>query len=378
MPRPQPQGPVEPEYIVELPDRPRIPGGKGPDRGHTPRFAGVLVSVVAFSLVPAQVFAPGGLGLRQDLTAGLQREVALQAVSAPVLGDAGAYGADAPPVSVGSGPERRSSGQSDDRSYGPHGAAPASPPVRPEVPGAAPHAPAAPPIIAPAATPAGSASASLEPLTPALIELLLRRGDALLTQHDIISARRLYERAAHAGSSEAAMRAGQTYDPLIVAALGGAALADPERAAAWYRQGAALAAATGGIESSGSASSTTMAGRDPSSPPEATGQIPVLMLVTLLRRGDEMLAQGDITAARRLYGRVASAGLAQGATGLGRTYDPATFVRLGAGRHMSDQAMATEWYRQGAALGDPEAARRLEELSNGEHEPSTSRSRRRR
>ncbi|MCR0984410.1 SEL1-like repeat protein [Roseomonas populi] len=85
----------------------------------------------------------------------------------------------------------------------------------------------------PAAPPAGS--------DPALLQLLLRRGDALLALGDVSAARLFYERAAMAGSSPAAVAMARTYDPAILAELGVRGLR-PERdaAIAWYRRAVAL------------------------------------------------------------------------------------------------------------------------------------------
>ncbi len=98
-------------------------------------------------------------------------------------------------------------------------------------------------------------------------------------------------------------------------------------------------------------------------PPVARGEtIPAALVQTLLRRGDAMMDQGDVSAARRIYERAAAAGSAQAATGVGRSYDPNVLAVLGAPRGMADRAAAIQWYRRGAALGDPEAARLLHEM----------------
>lgn len=72
----------------------------------------------------------------------------------------------------------------------------------------------------------------------------MRRGDALLAIGDISGARRFYERAAEAGSPEAAIAAGRTHDPAVLATLGARGIRpDPEAAATWYRRAEALRAA---------------------------------------------------------------------------------------------------------------------------------------
>jgi hypothetical protein len=83
----------------------------------------------------------------------------------------------------------------------------------------------------------------------------------------------------------------------------------------------------------------------------------------LLSRGDELLALGDISAARLLYERAAAAGSARAATALGKTYDPAFLASTQARGITPDRAAAASWYRKGAALGDAEAVDRLARLA---------------
>jgi len=66
---------------------------------------------------------------------------------------------------------------------------------------------------------------------------LLRRGDELFGTGDVASARLFYERAANAGEARAAMRLGQTFDPIFLdrARLRGVR-GDPETALFWYRR----------------------------------------------------------------------------------------------------------------------------------------------
>ena len=84
-------------------------------------------------------------------------------------------------------------------------------------------------------------------LTPAAGEAvtLMVRGDEFFTMGDIASARLYYERAADAGSAEAALRAGETFDPAF---LGRNRLlgmrAEPEQAERWYRRAHELGSRT--------------------------------------------------------------------------------------------------------------------------------------
>lgn len=104
--------------------------------------------------------------------------------------------------------------------------------------------------------------------------------------------------------------------------------------------------------------------RGPNPPPAPAPQSPgpavsPALVQMLLRRGDEMLAIGDLSAARLLYERAAAAGNARAATAAGKTYDPEFLARTGARGIQPAPDKAAEWYRRGAALGDPEAQDRL-------------------
>jgi hypothetical protein len=83
-------------------------------------------------------------------------------------------------------------------------------------------------------------AATTAPPSPATVDVaeLLARGDGHLGMGDITSARLFYERAADAGSGQAAMRLGATFDPKF---LGRAGLVgtrgDQATADMWYRRG---------------------------------------------------------------------------------------------------------------------------------------------
>jgi TPR repeat protein len=75
-----------------------------------------------------------------------------------------------------------------------------------------------------------------------------------------------------------------------------------------------------------------------------------------------MFAAADVSAARLFYERAATGGSAAGATGVGKTYDPAFLSRLNAFGIRSDPSAAATWYRKAVTLGDPEAERLLRRL----------------
>jgi hypothetical protein len=77
-------------------------------------------------------------------------------------------------------------------------------------------------------------------------------------------------------------------------------------------------------------------------------------LAALLRRGDALLALGDVSGARRFYERAAEAGSAAGARAAGRTHDPAVLAGLGVRGIRPDPEAAAEWYRRAEALAAQE------------------------
>jgi hypothetical protein len=80
--------------------------------------------------------------------------------------------------------------------------------------------------------------------------------------------------------------------------------------------------------------------------PPAVAILSTDMLQLLLRRGDAMLALGDLASARLLYARAASAGDARGAIGVAKTYDPSVLSQIGARGIKADSATAAVWYRK--------------------------------
>jgi hypothetical protein len=95
---------------------------------------------------------------------------------------------------------------------------------------------------------------------------------------------------------------------------------------------------------------------------DVSGALSPDVVEQLLRRGDAMLALGDLASARLLYERAAAAGAARGATGAGKTYDPRFLAKSGARGIRADPATAANWYRKALELGDASAAVQLREL----------------
>ena len=86
------------------------------------------------------------------------------------------------------------------------------------------------------------------------------------------------------------------------------------------------------------------------------------LIVALIKRGDELVRIGDISGARLAYERAGSGGSAKAMSALGMTYDPSFLGRVNARGMQPDSAIAAEWYRKAAALGDAGASRRLQQL----------------
>jgi hypothetical protein len=86
-------------------------------------------------------------------------------------------------------------------------------------------------------------------------------------------------------------------------------------------------------------------------------------ITNLIKRGQELAAQGDIAGARLLLRRAAEAGDAQGMQALGATYDSTALAKLKVIGVAPDDARARAWYERAAAAGAPEAGRRLEQLA---------------
>jgi hypothetical protein len=86
-------------------------------------------------------------------------------------------------------------------------------------------------------------------------------------------------------------------------------------------------------------------------------------LAVLLKRGKELIATGDLAAARLVLQRAAEANNAEAALALGATYDPLVLRQLKVYGFTPDAAMARSWYEKAAELGSSAAPRRLEMLT---------------
>ncbi len=99
--------------------------------------------------------------------------------------------------------------------------------------------------------------------------------------------------------------------------------------------------------------------------PPAARPPPDKLLPVLLQRGNAALAGGDITAARLLFERAASAGSAEAALALGNTYDIRFLLETGAVGSAANQDLAAKWYRRAADLGDHRGSELLMRVEGG-------------
>jgi hypothetical protein len=102
------------------------------------------------------------------------------------------------------------------------------------------------------------------------------------------------------------------------------------------------------------------------------------MASVLLRLGEVMLQHGDVLSARAVFERAAADGSGQGATDVGKTYDPHFLATIVAPGLKSDVTLAIRWYRRASTvLGDREAGERLKALTarTGQGMGSSTRSR---
>jgi hypothetical protein len=84
-----------------------------------------------------------------------------------------------------------------------------------------------------------------------------------------------------------------------------------------------------------------------------------------MQKGEEHLADGNVSAARLMFERAADAGLAQAAMALAATFDATELARLSVrGGIQPDDKEARRWYERALQLGDAEAEPRLRRLGS--------------
>jgi hypothetical protein len=107
---------------------------------------------------------------------------------------------------------------------------------------------------------------------------------------------------------------------------------------------------------------------EPAAPPAFSPPAPSLdreEIAALYKRGEQLIQQGDIAAARLMFTRAASVGDARSALALGASYDPDVLRKLGVVGVAADAALAREWYAKASGYGSREAAQRIELMARG-------------
>jgi hypothetical protein len=84
-----------------------------------------------------------------------------------------------------------------------------------------------------------------------------------------------------------------------------------------------------------------------------------------IKRAQELLATGDLQAARLLLLRAAEARDARAALSLAKTYDPSLTKQFVGADQGADLAQARNWYQKAQEWGSPEAKQQLEALVSG-------------
>jgi TPR repeat protein len=85
----------------------------------------------------------------------------------------------------------------------------------------------------------------------------------------------------------------------------------------------------------------------------------VAEIAQMVKRGAELMANGDVAAARLMYQRAAEAGEEKAAFALAETYDPLVPARAAI---TPDVGLAQIWYGRAKELGSTAAPERLERL----------------
>jgi hypothetical protein len=88
-------------------------------------------------------------------------------------------------------------------------------------------------------------------------------------------------------------------------------------------------------------------------------------IAVLLKRGKDLIATGDLAAARLVLQRAADANDVEATLALAATYDPYVLRELKVYSFAADGGMARTWYEKARQLGSSAALRRLEMLTSG-------------
>jgi hypothetical protein len=187
--------------------------------------------------------------------------------------------------------------------------------------------------------PAPTVSAELlqRPPEASDIALMVKRGEALMAAGNIDAARMMLQLAAEAGEPTAALALAKTYDPSVLEKLGAKGTTpDIALAQQWHEK---------------------------AKPPLSRRPLEAPEIALLMKRGQELMAAGNIAAARLMFQPAAEAGEPTAAFALAETYDPSVLEKLGAKGTTPNIALAQQWYERAKALDSTAALGRSGEIT---------------
>lgn len=111
-----------------------------------------------------------------------------------------------------------------------------------------------------------------------------------------------------------------------------------------------------GLEKNGNGAAAAVA------PAPRAARLPLQEETELLKRGEELLRQGGIAAARIIFEELAQKSSSKGALALARSYDPAYIPNSRTSAVTPDLNKALAWYRRADQLGSAEAKERIAEI----------------
>jgi hypothetical protein len=179
-----------------------------------------------------------------------------------------------------------------------------------------------------APAPTASAPPLQRPLEASDIVLMVKRGEALMAAGNIVAARMMFQLAAEAGEPTAALALAKTYDPSVLEKLG----------------------------AKGSTPDVALA-------PPSQRHFEASEIALLMKRGEELMAAGNIAAARLMFQPAAEAGEPAAAFALAETYDPSVLEKLGAKGTTPNIALAQQWYEKAKELDSTAALGRSGEMT---------------
>src|SRR3984893_5812306 len=103
---------------------------------------------------------------------------------------------------------------------------------------------------------------------------------------------------------------------------------------------------------------------EPMVPQDAIHHLDPGEIASSLRRGNDLIASGDLAAARLVLRRAGHTGEVHDALTVAGTYDPVVLEKLGVHGFVPDAAMARVWYEKARKAGSAAAPQRLELLAN--------------